>query len=127
MSAITGTPENPSWLSSAKLLKPEARLNDATRIARAIAQLMDPEWREFVEREQQERRIVGGRESSGGGRMIICPNLGCGAILRQIDGMHSAGDAPVLTEHSRHYVVCPKCRSHIPWPVQQPKDQAHGG
>jgi hypothetical protein len=58
MSAIIGTPENPSWLSSAKLLKPEARLDDAAHIARAIAQLMDPEWREFVAREQEERGIA---------------------------------------------------------------------
>ena len=60
MSAITVTPEN-SWLLSSKLPKSEARLDDAESIARAIAQLMDPEWREYVDREQQEqhkRRIV---------------------------------------------------------------------
>ena len=56
--ATTVTPENSFWLSSTKLLKPEARLDDATRIAQAIAKLMDPEWREFVEQEQQERRTA---------------------------------------------------------------------
>jgi hypothetical protein len=56
MLAITLTPDNSSRLLSAKLLKSEAR--DAARIAQAIAKLMDPEWREFVAGEQQERRIA---------------------------------------------------------------------
>jgi hypothetical protein len=56
--ATTVTPENSFRLSSSKLLKPEARLDDPARIARVIAKLMDPEWREFVEQEQQERRIA---------------------------------------------------------------------
>jgi hypothetical protein len=55
--ATAVTPDS-SWLSSTKLHKPEGRLEDAARIARAIANLMDPEWREFVEREQQERRTA---------------------------------------------------------------------
>ena len=55
MSAITGTPKN-SWLLSSKLPKSEARLDDAESIARAIAQLMDPEWQELVDREQQKHR-----------------------------------------------------------------------
>jgi hypothetical protein len=56
--ATTVAPGNLSSLLSTELLKPEARLDDATRVARAIAKLMDPEWREFVEQEQEERRIA---------------------------------------------------------------------
>jgi transcription initiation factor TFIIIB Brf1 subunit/transcription initiation factor TFIIB len=55
MLAITVTPENSSPLLSTKLLKPEVRLEDAACVARAIAQLMDPEWREFVDQEQHKR------------------------------------------------------------------------
>lgn len=52
MLAITVTPESSSRLFSTKLLEPEARIDDADRIARAIADLMDPEWWEFVDQEQ---------------------------------------------------------------------------
>jgi hypothetical protein len=52
MLAITVAPENSSRLLSTKMLKPEARFDDVACIALAIAQLMDPEWREFVEQEQ---------------------------------------------------------------------------
>ena len=52
MLAITAAPENSSRLSSTKMLKPEACLYDVACIALSIAQLMDPEWREFVEQEQ---------------------------------------------------------------------------
>ena len=52
MLAITVTPENSARFLSRELLEPEARLDDADCIARAVAQLMDPEWREFVEQEQ---------------------------------------------------------------------------
>ena len=58
MSAITVTPANYSSLLSTKLLKSEARLDDADCIARAIAQLMDPEWREVVDQEQRKRGIA---------------------------------------------------------------------
>jgi hypothetical protein len=61
MSAITVTPENYSSLLSTKLLKSEARLDDADCIARAIAQLMDPEVaRVYRSRAAQARdRFVG--------------------------------------------------------------------
>ena len=52
MLAITAAPENSSRLLSTKMLKPEANLGDVACIALSIAQLMDPEWREFVEQEQ---------------------------------------------------------------------------
>jgi hypothetical protein len=58
MSAITVTPENSSRLLSTELLAPETRREDAACIARAIAQLLDHEWREFVDQEQRERQIA---------------------------------------------------------------------
>jgi len=58
MLAITVTPENSSRFLSRELLEPEARLDDAACIAQAIAELTDPEWREFVDQEQRERRIA---------------------------------------------------------------------
>lgn len=54
MSTITVIPENSSLMST-KPLEPEARLDDADCIARAVAQLMDPEWWEFINQEQQGR------------------------------------------------------------------------
>lgn len=43
-----------------ELLEPEAspEAADAAGIARAIAQRMDPEWREFVAQEQVDRMIA---------------------------------------------------------------------
>ena len=55
MAATTVIPENYSSLVSTKPLEPEARLDDADRIARAVAQLMDPEWWESINQEQQKR------------------------------------------------------------------------
>ena len=55
MSAISVTPENSSRLISIELLETKTRREDAACIARAIAQLMDHEWREFVDQEQRER------------------------------------------------------------------------
>ena len=50
MSTVVVARENFSRSLSAKLLKPEESRDavDAACIARAIAQRMDPEWREFV-------------------------------------------------------------------------------
>ncbi len=56
MSTITVAAENSSRFLSTELLKREARLEDYAYIARAIAQRMHPEWREFVEQEQQLER-----------------------------------------------------------------------
>jgi hypothetical protein len=58
MSTITVAAENSSRFLSRELLEREARLEDYARIARAIAQRMDPEWREFVEQEQQLEREI---------------------------------------------------------------------
>jgi hypothetical protein len=58
MLAITVTPENSSRLLSKELLGPKTRREDAACIARAIAQLLDHEWREFVDQEQREREIA---------------------------------------------------------------------
>jgi hypothetical protein len=41
-----------------ELSAPEESLDDAARIASAIAQLMDPEWREFVDEEQRKKRRI---------------------------------------------------------------------
>jgi hypothetical protein len=57
MFTITEAAENPSRLLGTKPLEPAARLDDAVCIARAIAKLMDPEWREVVEQEQRKRRM----------------------------------------------------------------------
>jgi hypothetical protein len=41
-----------------ELFEPTERLDDAVRIAQAIWELMDPEWREPVDEEQREKRKV---------------------------------------------------------------------
>jgi hypothetical protein len=55
---ISATAEHFSWLTREELLEPTERLDDALRIAQAIAQLMDPEWRELVDEEQREKRRI---------------------------------------------------------------------
>ena len=53
---ISVSAESASWLlTREELFEPEKRFDDAVRIARAIGQLMDPEWRELVDQEQQEK------------------------------------------------------------------------
>lgn len=65
MTTMKATAANLSWLLTKDLFEPEESLDDAARIASAIAQLMDPEWREFVNEEQRTKhRTV----SSGRGR-----------------------------------------------------------
>jgi hypothetical protein len=56
MLPISVVAENSSRLLSRNL--PEARLDDAVCIAQAIAQLMDPEWRELVDQEQHKRKAA---------------------------------------------------------------------
>jgi hypothetical protein len=67
MLTITEAAENASRLLSIEPLEPKARIAriddaaciaQATRIAQAIAQQMDPEWREFVDQEQRNRSIA---------------------------------------------------------------------
>ena len=53
MLTITVAAENPSRLLSTELLEPTTRREDAACVAQAIAKLMDPEWREFVDQEQR--------------------------------------------------------------------------
>jgi len=53
MLTITEAAESSSRLLSIELLETAARLDDAACIAQAIAQRMDPEWREFVDQEQR--------------------------------------------------------------------------
>jgi hypothetical protein len=53
MLTITAAAENSSQLLSGELLKPKTRHEDAACVAQAIAQLMDPEWREAVDQEQR--------------------------------------------------------------------------
>jgi len=65
MSTISVTAENSSWLLTGQLFEPEAYLVDAARIAQAIAQRMDPEWREFVDGEQREKRRIASLSRSG--------------------------------------------------------------
>ena len=64
MSTIVVTRENSSRSLSIEPLEPEVSsdVTEADVIARAIAQRMDPEWREFVAQEQFDgmiRRTVG--------------------------------------------------------------------
>ena len=61
MSAIVAH-ANSSRSLSTELLEPDDAV-DAACIARAIAQRMDPEWREFVAQEQFERMIASFRLS----------------------------------------------------------------
>jgi hypothetical protein len=55
MSSVTMVAENSRGLRT-KPIEPDAGLEDAARIAQAIAQRMDPEWREFVDQEQRKRK-----------------------------------------------------------------------
>ena len=55
MSSVTVVAENSRGLRT-KPIEPDAGLEDAARIAQAIAQRMDPEWREFVDQEQRKRK-----------------------------------------------------------------------
>jgi hypothetical protein len=56
MLTIAEAAENSSRLLRIELLETAARLDDAACIAQAIAQRMNPEWREFVDQEQRKRR-----------------------------------------------------------------------
>jgi hypothetical protein len=58
MTTMKATAANVSWLLTKVLSAPEESLDDAARIASAIAQLMDPEWREFVDEEQRKKRRI---------------------------------------------------------------------
>jgi hypothetical protein len=56
---ISATAESISWLlTKEELFAPEERLDDAARVAQAIGQLMDPEWRELVDQEQRKKRRI---------------------------------------------------------------------
>jgi hypothetical protein len=56
---ISATAESTSWLlTREELFEPEERFDDAIRVAQAIGQLMDPEWRELVDQEQREKRRI---------------------------------------------------------------------
>jgi hypothetical protein len=54
--------------------------------------------------------------------MVKCPISGCDGVLRQVDGVHSAGDAPLITDGltGAETVLCPKCRNFIAWPLPTP-------
>jgi hypothetical protein len=58
MLTITVAAENSTRLLSTDLLEPKTRREDAACVAQAIAQLMDPEWREVVDQERRKRRIA---------------------------------------------------------------------
>jgi hypothetical protein len=54
--------------------------------------------------------------------MITCPTPGCGAVLREIEGVHSPGDAPlILGPGNARSVRCLKCKKLIAWPTSTPK------
>ncbi len=48
--------------------------------------------------------------------MIPCPTPHCGAMLRQVAGLHSAGDPPLQHDQQGDFVCCPKCHARIGWP-----------
>lgn len=56
MLTIGAAAENSSRFFSTEMLERETRRDEAACVAQAIAQLMDPEWREFVDQEHQEQR-----------------------------------------------------------------------
>jgi hypothetical protein len=58
--------------------------------------------------------------------MIRCTIPGCDAVLQQVEGLHSPGDAPmVFGPHGPEYVRCPKCTNLIVWPpLEQPPEDA---
>ena len=58
MSTVILAAKSSSRSLSTKLFEPEERLDDAACVAQAIAELMDPEWREFVEQEQRKRSMA---------------------------------------------------------------------
>jgi hypothetical protein len=58
MLTITVAAENSSRLLSKELLEPKTHREDAACVAQAIAQLMDPVWREVVDQEQRKRGIA---------------------------------------------------------------------
>jgi len=55
MTSVTAVDENSRGLRT-QPIEADADLEDAARIAQAIAQRMDPEWREFVDQEQRKRK-----------------------------------------------------------------------
>jgi len=61
--------------------------------------------------------------------MITCPTPGCRGVLRKIDGLQRAGDAPIVRTVLRDGDVeesfrCPDCGKLIPYPVA-PTVDAH--
>lgn len=66
MTTMKATAANVPWLLTKELSEPEESLDEAARIASAIAQLMDPEWREFVEEERRTKRGIASRGRSIG-------------------------------------------------------------
>jgi hypothetical protein len=56
---ISARAESISWLlTREEVFEPQERLDDAVRIAQAIGQLVDSEWRELVDQEQREKRRI---------------------------------------------------------------------
>ena len=57
--------------------------------------------------------------------MITCPTPGCRGVLRKIDGLHSAGDAPIVRTvfgdgDDEESFRCPECGKLIPWTMVAP-------
>jgi len=53
--------------------------------------------------------------------VIACPTPGCRGMLRQLEGVHGPGDAPVVYgPGSMRCVRCPNCKKLIPWPLPSP-------
>jgi hypothetical protein len=77
MSSVTVAAENSRALRT-KPIEPDAGLEDAARIAQAIAQRMDPEWREFVDQEQRKRKSKRTPKRSAS----LSPNLAIVAAAR---------------------------------------------
>ena len=53
--SISASAEHLCWLTREKTFEPTERPDDAVRIAQAIWERMDPEWRELVDEENQEQ------------------------------------------------------------------------
>jgi len=77
MSSVSVVAESSRGLRT-KPIEPDADLEDAARIAEAIAQRMDPEWREFVAQEQRKRKSKRKPKRS----VSRSPNLAVVAVAR---------------------------------------------
>jgi len=101
MSTMTVTAKNSSRLLTRELVEPAERLDDALRIAQAIAQLMDPEWRELVDEEQREKRRIASPALTKANHSNGAPQPGRDFSPRLRRWRRNRARIPVLRENQR--------------------------